>query len=157
LFYPFPTLASLNPSTLSLSTNDLVKKKQGVAFIDQRLYVSAVSRLFLDIVRDRLEIVIVPFSKDSETVFHWDTQFIDSHQLEEAYVTIALSNEFDADSHVGSVKALRQHLAEREKYLRARFQEYIRRFQLFRAKDVPLALHITRDGEGHVVVEELSV
>lgn len=157
IFYPFPTLKTLNPSTLGLKANALIKKQYGVPYIDRPLYVNSVSRLFLDIVRDRLEIVVVPVSKESGISFHWDVQFIDPHQLEEAFVTIALSNEFDADTHIGSAKAVRQHLAEREKYLRARFQEYMRTFLLFREKDTPLCLTITRDSDGNVIVEEPSL
>ncbi len=157
IFYPIALLKTLNPSTLVLKPNELVKKDFGVSYIDQRLYVNAVSRLFLDIVRDRLEIVVVPVPKDSGISFLWDVQFIDPHQLEEAYVTIALSSEFEGDSHLGSAKAVRQHLIEREKYLRARFQEYVRSFQLYRAKDIPLALNISLDSDGNIVVEEPSL
>jgi hypothetical protein len=154
IFYPFATINTFNPTTLSLKPTGPVKKDHGVAYLDQMLYVHGVNRLFLDIVRDRLELVVVPVPKESGTSFLWDIQFIDPHQLEEAYVTIALSNEFDADSHMGSAKAVRQHLADREKYLRTRFQEYMRSFQLFRAPDVPLSLTITRDADGSVIIEE---
>jgi hypothetical protein len=156
MYYPFAMLSMLNPSTLILKPNSLVKKNHGVPYIDRRLYVNAVSPLFIDIVRDRLEIVIVPVVKDSDISFHWDVQFIDPHQLEEAYVTIALSNEFDADTHIGSAKGIRQHLSEREKYLRARFQGYMRSFRLLKAKDTPFTLTIVRDSDGNVVVEESS-
>lgn len=156
LFYPLSTVSTLNPSTLFLKSNDLVKKEDEVAFIDERLYVHAVSRLFLDIVRDRLQITIVPAFKDSEPAFYWDTQFIDAHQLEEEYVTIALSNEFEGEASGGSTKAIRQHLAERERYLRSRFHEYMRRFQLFCAEDIPFTLSISKGQDGEVIVEEAS-
>ncbi len=156
MFYPFATVKNLNPSTLVLKPNALVKQQHGVFYIDKHLYVNSVSRLFLDIVRERLEIVIVSVAKESKPSFHWDVQFINSHQLEEAYVTIALSSEFDTDTHIGSPTTLRQHLAEREKYLRSRFREYMSSFLLFSAKDTPLCLSITRDGDGTVVVEEAS-
>ena len=156
LFFPHSTLSLFNPSTLAIQSNNLVHHDRGVAYIDQKLYVSEVSRLFLDIVRDRLEIAIVPTQKDGAPSFHWDIQFVDPHQLEEAYVTIALSSECDADSHMGSGKAFRQHLLEREKYFRSRFQNYMRNFQLYKTKDIPLTLTIKANSDGHVLIEDSS-
>jgi hypothetical protein len=154
LFFPRVTLPSLNPATLALQPNALVKADRGVFNITQRLFVSEVSRLFLDIVRDRLEVVIVPAMKDQSVEFRWSVLFVDPKRLEETYVTLALANELDADTHIEGSKALQQHLAERERFFRARFQNYMRRFLLYKEKDVPLTLDITKDPTGHVFVEE---
>lgn len=156
VFYPRATLTTLNPSTVLLQPNDVIKQEKGVSYVDQRLFVNEVSRLFLDIVRDRLEIVLVPTVKESTVEFRWDVQFIDPKRLEETYVTIALANEFDTDAHIGVGRALRQHLAERERFFRARFQNYLRHFQLYRAKDLPFMLSVTRDLSGRVIVTERS-
>ena len=156
LFFPHSTLAELNPSTLEVMPDVAVQRDYGVAYINQKLFVSDVSRLFLDIVRDRLELTVVPVQKEGKTSFHWDVQFVDPHQLEEAYVTIALSSECDADSHTTNGKAFRQHLLEREQHFRTRFQNYVRNFQLYKAKDVPLALSISVDHDGHVLIEDSS-
>jgi hypothetical protein len=154
LFYPGSTLSMFNPSFLSLQPNKCVVYEKGVFLFDQKLYVSDVSRLFLDIVRDRLEITIVPVNKDGKPSFHWSVQCVDPHQLEEAYVTIALSSEYDTDSHIGSGKAFRQHLLEREQYFRSRFQRYLRSFHLYKNRESPLALAISCDDDGHVVIED---
>ena len=154
LFFPRATLSSLNPATLALQPNDFVKTDKGVYNITQRLFVSEVSKLFLDIVRDRLEVIIVPAMKEQAVEFRWSALFVDPKRLEETYVTLALANELDADIHVEGDIALQQHLSEREHFFRARFQNYMRRFFLYKEKDVPLTLTITKDPSGHVLVEE---
>jgi hypothetical protein len=156
LFFPRATLSSLNPATLALQPNDMVKADRGVCTLTERLYVSEVSRLFLDLVRDRLEIVIVPAIKDQQTEFHWSVLLIDPKRLEEIYVTLALANELDTDTHIEEGSALEQYLAERERFFRTRFQNYVRRLQLYREKDVPLTLAITKDEIGHVFIGEPS-
>jgi hypothetical protein len=154
LFFPRATLSALNPATLILQPNDLVKIDRGVFNITKRFYVGDVSKLFLDVVRDRLEIVLVPAPKDLLVEFRWSVLFVDPKRLEETYVTLALANELDTDSHTEGGNALRQHLAEREHFFRTRFQNYLRRFHLFKEKNIPLSLAITKDFSGNVTIEE---
>jgi hypothetical protein len=155
LFFPRATLSLLNPSTLALQPNSTLKADKGVLNVAQRLYMSEVSRLFLDIVRDRMEIVVVPTMKDQVVEFRWSILLVDPKRLEETYVTLALANELETDTHIeGGSNALRQHLAERERFFRIRFRHYARRLQFYKEKDVPLTLSISKDPTGHVFVEE---
>ena len=156
LFYPQKTLGVLNSETLFLEANELIKEKGGVFFIERPLMVSAVSRLFLDIIRENIELVIIPSVKDNVITFHWDTQLVDPHQLEEAYVSIALSNEFDADSAIGGIKTFRQYLRQREQYLRSQFREYLRKFCLFRSPTSPFDITITSNSDGAVCAKEVE-
>ena len=155
-FFPRATLSTFNPATLALQPNDLVLADKGVYNMMKRFYVGEVSRLFLDVVRDRLEVVIVPTPRDRVVDFRWSVLFVDPKRLEETYVTLALANEVDADTRVEGGNALRQHLADRERFFRTRFQNYLRSFQLFREKDTPLSLTITKDLTGHVSIEDLQ-
>ena len=122
----------------------------------KRLYVGEVSRLFLDVIRDRIEIVVVPISKDQAVEFHWSVLFVDPKRLEEVYVTLALASELDTDTRAEGGNALRQHLVDRERFFRIRFQNYLRRFQLLKEKGSPLSLAIAEDSSGYVSVEESS-
>ena len=116
--------------------------------------VSAVSRLFLDIIRENIEIVIVPAVKDGVVTFHWNVELIDSNQLEEKYVSDALSNEFDAESSVGGIKVFRQYLKQREEYLRSQFREYLKALSLFASPTTAFGLTITSDSLGAVSIKE---
>ena len=154
LFFPRATLSTLNPSTLALQPNGFVKADKGVYNLAGRLYVGEVSRLFLDVVRESLEVAVVPTLKDQALEFRWSVLFVDPKRLEESYVTLALAGELDTDARAESGIALRQHLADRERFFRARFQTYLRRFQFFKEKGSPVSLAITEDSSGHVRIEE---
>lgn len=155
VFYPSETIARINPNTLFLRENSLITKKNGVFFLDKPLFAKSVSRRFLDLVQGHMEIVIVPSLKDGIIQFHTDTQIIDVHYLEEAYVTLTLSNEFDIDvAAVGDVKAFKQYLSQREQYLRDRFREYRRLLQLYSDDKTPFNLHITQDSAGSLNMSE---
>ena len=156
LFFPRATLSTLNPATLILQPNSLIKADKGVCNMVKRLYVGEVSRLFLDVIRDRIEIVVVPISKDQAVEFHWSVLFVDPKRLEEVYVTLALASELDTDTRAEGGNALRQHLVDRERFFRIRFQNYLRRFQLLKEKGSPLSLAIAEDSSGYVSVEESS-
>jgi hypothetical protein len=155
IFYPFSTIDVFNPTTLQIRPSKLLKTIDDVLVVNKRLFASDVSRLFLDIVRDRIEIVLVPLLRDNTVTFRTDVQFIDPQQLEEAYVTIALSSEMESDATFASAAAVHLHLVQREHYLRSRFREYLRRFRLYSAKDVPFSLAVATEGNA-VTVDEVE-
>ena len=146
LFYPPATSDAINPSTLSLQPSPYVEIRYENFLFTPRMYAKDVNRLFMDIVKDRMEVVIVPFFQEGKLAFRWDIHFIDAHQLEEEYVTVALSSDFDEDAHFGSSVAVRQQLVQREHYLRQRFRDYMRKMQLCSAEGFPLKLSFTIDG-----------
>ena len=77
-------------------------------------------------------------------------------RLEEAYVTLALSNEVDGETSVEGVQAFRQYLTQRTHYLRTRFRDYMRKFTLQLSKGEPFELDITKDDEGGVHINILK-
>jgi len=154
VFYPIPTLERINPATCVLQPSEFVHKYYDRLLITKRLYAQEVSRLFLDIVKDRIEIVLVPILKQNSLIFRWDVQFIDEHQLEEAYVSLALSREFETKLDFENPIAIRHQLMQREQYVRNRFKDYMRTFRLYRAEGIPLSLSIHRE-HTNVYVEEV--
>jgi hypothetical protein len=140
LFYPPTTARTLNAATLTLQPSACIERRDDTMFLIPRVYARDVNRLFIDIVKDRMEVVVIPSYQEGKIYFRWDVQFIDAHQLEEEYVTIALSTEFDEDVNLGSPVAIRQQLAQREHYLRQRFRDYMRKLQLYTAEGTPLKL-----------------
>ncbi len=154
LFYPIKTAERLNPEKLFLCEGGLLKKKGGVFYIERPLMVSAVSRLFLEIIRENIEIEIIPAIREGVVTFDWNIQLVGSSQLEENYITRTLSNEFDGDCEIGGIKAFRQHLKQREAYLRSQFREYLKALSLFAGPTVSFELTITSDNEGAVSIKE---
>lgn len=131
VYFPVKSSSTVNPNTYQLATNDLVESKNGVTLLDLSLYVKNVSRLFLDIVRDNIELVIVATPKKKE--LDWTIVFIDEKALENAFVEAFIH-------HDESKKDEGQYS---EQALRNRFQNYARNFILYTKDERPLQLKVT--------------
>lgn len=123
LFFPPQYRDTLNPDTYSLATNDFIKEQNGMAFLSIPLYAKGVSPLFLDIVKDMIQIVIIasPYKENQKPL--WNVQFIYPIELENRYVAQSL---IQAGKDSESGKPYLQ-----EEYLRNRFRYYMNRFRLF--------------------------
>lgn len=152
LFYPLSTITRINPSTLQLLVNQTFTLQDQIPVLARPLFVSGVSRLFLDIVKDRLEIVILP-PQGNEEYLRWSVQFIDPQQLEETYVTLLLATNRDTDGNQSLSQLAKQHQTQREQLFRLRFREYMERFRLYVGSGEPWMMQ-ARVINGKVVVEE---
>lgn len=131
VFYPLATAATLNPGTHPLLPSEGIVEKEQLFSLTEPLYVDDVSRFFLDIVRDNVEVVIIASKKDKAEALQTSVEFVDPQGLEEEYVKLLLSS---AKDKLGS-----QH-AQREKALRLRFREYMQRFKLLSESGEPFAV-----------------
>lgn len=138
LFYPVKTSNTLNPDTFTLATNDFIKKKNGIKMITQPLFAHGVSRLFLDIVKDMLQIVIIATSQNSKESPLWNVQFIYPHKLEDRFVEKIMQDASNVE-----FEGVQPHL--REEYLRNRFRSYMNRFRIFTPENQKLLLDIRMD------------
>ncbi|MGR3951858.1 MAG: hypothetical protein QRY74_02955 [Chlamydia sp.] len=154
IYYPTTLLDKVNPETLFLMEGGLLAVENGVMILSTPLYVHDVSRLFLDIVKDRIELVLVPKQTDKKTLFSWQVQFIEPDQLENMYILHMMPTQKNDHFILGNFplpapqllnSLARQHQISREKYLRMRFREYMQSFLLLRAKDDPFELDIVVD------------
>lgn len=134
VFFPPKYSQTLNPETYQLATNDFVLKKNGIKMIGAPLFAQGVSRLFLDTVKDMIQVVVVAVPKSERESLVWNVQFTYPHELEDRYVAKVMSeSEEEADD-------LQPHL--REDYLRNRFRSYMNRFRLYTPTGQKLALKI---------------
>lgn len=133
IFFPTKTSNTLNPETYSLATNDLIVKKNGIKVLALPLYAHGVDRLFVDTVKDMLQIVIVAAPKSERETLLWNTQIAYPRELENRYVATALS----------AICLEEGDLSPRlyEQTLRNRFRNYMTRFRLH-TKEKKLALAI---------------
>ncbi len=144
VFFPPDNLNILNPTNTHITGNELIKFLNGTPLISYPLYANGVDNLFLQTVREMIEIVIVVSPKSERKLLDWSVQFVGSNQLEEKYVARLMSDVSDRD-----IRLLQPAL--REEYLRNRFRSYMNRFQLFRADDSKFDLAVSlKDHEIHV-------
>lgn len=134
VFFPPKYSNTINPETYSLAINDFIAKKNGIKTLNLPLYAHGVSRLFLDTVKDMVQIVIVACPKSERETLLWNAQFMYPHELEDRYIAKVLSESSD---EIGDVQP---HL--REDYLRNRFRSYMNRFRLYTPQNKKLSLKI---------------
>lgn len=134
VFFPPKHSATLNPETYTLATGDFLSKKNGIKMIQLPLYAQGVSRLFLDLVKDMIEVVIVASPKSERETLLWNAQFMYPHELEDRYVAKVMSEPND------ELDDIQPYL--REDYLRNRFRSYMTRFRLYTPNHKKLSLKI---------------
>lgn len=138
VFFSLKFSETLNPDTYQLAQNDIIQRKNGITVLVLPLYVKDVSRLFLDTVRDNLDIVIQAVPRSKRMTLQWSVQFINAEELENNYVTQLMKEAIEDDDP-------EWRILEREKFLRNRFREYMRAFQLV-VEEQPLKLQIKLQG-----------
>lgn len=148
VFYPLKYGASLNPNNTPLKANAFVKYDHGIPVLKVPLSASGISKLFLDIVNDSLEIDIVAAPRSEREFLEWAIGFVDEKHLEDTYVGFMLS----------TIKPISDSLAsERDQYLRKRFRSYIQNFALYTSPERPLILKTQlEDGKIDVQVPDIG-
>lgn len=139
VFYPLGSLDVINPLSYPLIENDAIKKFNDIYSLFYPLYAQNVSSLFLDVVRDNLEIAILAQAgKDGEHL-DWSLNVVDAQQLEDRYVSYLISTYTRTDE---------ANLKAREYHLRTRFRKYLRKLTLFRETEqlFQLDARLTKDG-----------
>jgi len=140
VFYPLSSINTLNPRVCPLLENRWIASKNEVTYISRPLFVSDVSRVFLDIVRDWIELVIIADPKNSGEALRWEVQFIDPKLLEDQYVSALLASgqlgqvAMPQQSPIAVSSSQKTHLALRERFLRSRFREYMQKFCLYESR-----------------------
>jgi hypothetical protein len=134
VFFPPKYSNTLNPESYSLATNEFIIKKNGIKMISSPLYAKGVSHLFLETVKDMIQVIIIAAPKSERDTLLWSTQFMYPHELENRYVAKVMS---ESNDEAGNVQP---HL--REDYLRNRFRSYMNRFRLHTPDGKKLSLKI---------------
>jgi len=133
LFFPQESSAMLNPTNCTLAETGMLKKVSGLYLITEPLFVKGVSESFLQIVKNRIALVVTVAFEHGRPFLKWSVQFINPHELEDHYVSLILSNSSD-------LQELQPKL--REEYLRNRFRSYMHHFRLYTSEEAKLKLDI---------------
>lgn len=149
VFYPLKDSETINPQTYALSLNSFIKMKNEIPVLTVPLFVNNVSKLFLDIVKDNIELEIVTAPKKEREKLEWAVGFVDSAHLEDTFVAFLLSNR-------GTVaRGVNIKTQEREMYFRLRFRSYMQNFTLYLSPQHKLELDSSLDNH-HIRVHVLN-
>ncbi|NGX28444.1 MAG: hypothetical protein K940chlam1_00623 [Candidatus Anoxychlamydiales bacterium] len=147
LFFPLKSSDKLNPNEITLANNDFVKKINGINQITTPLYAQGISELFMDIIKEKMHIVILVEQKEDSENLEWNIQPVLPLELEKVFVKKLLSEETEEESK-------EHHSYLKEEYLNARFRAYLNRFRLWLSSKEKLNLKITLENNQVVIVSE---
>jgi hypothetical protein len=143
VFYPLDNSDTINPEIFKLAIENHIQEKNGIPYLAVPLYVRDVSRLFIDVVQNYMEIVIVASPKNEREILGWSVQFVDPHELEDTYVAFSLANFILTKNSQNDI------LKKREDILRKRFRDYMQRLSLYVSDEQKL--HIKSYLEGNFI------
>ncbi len=149
VFYPVEFSKTLNPTTHPLKASTLIQPINGIMLLTRDLLASGVSRLFVDVIRDSVELVVIAAPSSEREFLQWSLEFINQRELEDTFVALLMADH----SALGADSAERSN--KHESRLRRRFREYVREFSLYSSKTDRLSLEGKLDANG-IVVNDIS-
>lgn len=151
LYFPIDSAQKYNPTNITLAPDNLITDFNGISLINHLLYATGTDQLFLDIVRNRMQIILIVSPKSDKQLLDWSLQFINPSYLENIYVTSLMSDVSDAD-----IRLMQPPL--REEYLRNRFRSYMNNLQLFNPDESKFELlaHL-KDHQVHVEESQVVI
>ncbi|MDR3623751.1 MAG: hypothetical protein P4L16_01260 [Chlamydiales bacterium] len=149
IFFPLQTSSSINPKNDFLGDSALIEDVNGIPLLKMPLFAKDVSKLFLDIVRNNLEIIVIAGQKTNAKSLQWTIQFINPQALENAYVAEGMKENSDNNAF-----ELKPEL--KEEHLRNRFRGYMRGLEFFTAGGKKLQLEIQWK-ENNILLSDASL
>lgn len=146
VFYPPKYSNTVNPETYPLSLSETLMKRNGILQLSFPVSIHGVSRLFLEIVKEHMEIVIVASPKSERGSLDWSVQFLGAQELENRYVSKMLSELSDETREIQPQM--------RDEYLRNRFRRYMNHLRLYNQKKEKLSLDIQLEASAVSVREK---
>ncbi|GAB4234159.1 MAG: hypothetical protein Tsb0021_13390 [Chlamydiales bacterium] len=142
VYYPLKNSEKINPKSHPLTSEWPVKMINRVSVLDVPLYAYEVSRLFIDIVRDHVEIVVIAEPDPETGLLPWSLEFIDPKLLEDQFISFLFSRyEMDQLQQEDIVK-------QREQHWRSQFRDFMSKIRLYVSPSQPLILHSTLTEKG---------
>lgn len=145
VFYPIINLASINPGSVKLATGEQLINKENLMLFARPLYVKNVSRLFLNVIRDYLEIVIVAEPKEEREALPWGLEVITPAYLEEIYVAKQIAN---AGKQISTPL-----LKKRVRLYRNRFRSFLQNLALYISPDHKLNIESSINNHEIVITD----
>ncbi len=141
VFFPLKYSAHLNPETVTLKESSFVAIRNGIQLFNQPLYAKNVSRLFLDIVKENMMIVLVAAPQTERKYLQWSVEVVNSKEMEDTYVAYIIAEQKENGEHISNP-------FKREQVLRKRFRNYMQKLALFTQEEKKLSLYpVLNDGK----------
>ncbi|MEX1013322.1 MAG: hypothetical protein WD595_04115 [Waddliaceae bacterium] len=134
VFYPMKTSHVINPTKYPLVEGSAITIQNGVPYLKVPLYTKNVSRLFLDVILEHLQIMITANPNDEKNSLPWSLEVINPHKLEDRYVALSL------EDPLAEARDRKSAPFKHEEHLRKRFREYLFRLKLLTSPNKPLEL-----------------
>lgn len=145
VFFPIQTSDTLNPETYKLTPGKYLQMKNGIPVFTVPLYVKDVSKLFLHVVHESLQISIIAAPQKEREFLEWSLEVINPNKLEDIYLAYSIS-------FLNSSKAVTNAVPKgREQQIRKRFRKYRQRLTLYVNPDQKLNLESTLE-EGKLAI-----
>ncbi|MFA6916192.1 MAG: hypothetical protein WC222_07330 [Parachlamydiales bacterium] len=145
VFYPLNLAETLNPDSHPLALNEKIAKIKGINVIKQSFYLYGVNKLFLDVVKDSLEIAIIAAPREEREVLEWGLNIVDAHELENTFVALLLANDQPVKNLGGG------GLRRRELLLRQRFRNFMHNLALYLRPEHKLVLDAVVEKDSIIV------
>lgn len=129
VFYPLKFSDTINAKTFPLVPNEQMRVKNDITLLTVPLFLRNVSDLFLNLISENIEIVIVAAPETERDVLQWSLEVIDAHEIEDVYVAFFHAN------YSSNKNSSAPFPKEREIMLRTRFREYLHRLGPYKAPD----------------------
>lgn len=146
LYFPSDYSTTINPETYATIQGGIVHQNHGLAMIKKNLYVKGVSRLFLQVVQDLLQITVMMAPKSQQRYLEWSLDVVNPRALEDKYVQL-----LTVDSSHENAAAIPKN--KRAEYLRGRFRSYLSNLHLYLNAESPFGLKIELE-DNTVHIEE---
>lgn len=134
VFYPLKYSKEVSPEKYPLKYASPIENENGIALLKESLFALGVSKIFMEAVKDYLEIQIVALPQTETEKLPWSIGFVAEDMLIAKYVASEMS--LDKLSH--SPNALKE--SEHEELLKKRFEFYKQNLILYLKQEIPLEL-----------------
>lgn len=143
LFIPTIVHEQLQPLDFHFLTEAPLAKEYGEILWKEPLYVQEVSKLFLQVVRNYIEITVEV--SDNTPQLSWSFDIVNQKALEYRYIKKAMAALMAAEHHVEEEGPIKRQ----KELLRRRFREYCQKMRLYKTPTQPLMLTI-RSNKGEI-------
>ena len=146
IFYPLATSEAINPETVKMVQGKYVHIQNSIPLFTVPLYVKDVSKLFLSIVRDNLQLSLVAAPQKEREILEWSLEVINPSELEDTYVAYLITNLTSGKAGQSAVPKRREAL------IRKRFRDYMQRLTLYTGPEQKLSIESSiDDGQLHLI------
>jgi hypothetical protein len=134
-----------NPQTIQLKGNEYVVEKNGVYFLKESLFAKNVSKRFLDVIKNNLQVVInIEEDEEGSPILKWNFNVVNPKHLEQMFYKKILLEEFDHEKNILEDEGQKQ-------LFRYQFYNFLRHFEIYTAPNCLLDLDLKLENNEVVI------